>query len=51
MRNERGRAIGVRVEDLPLGEQVFLSPIPKYRLQAVVRRRSGTRYGFEFVSV
>jgi len=36
---------------LRVGEKVDLSPVATYRLSAIVRRRTGSMYGFEFVEL
>src|SRR5690242_13099278 len=36
---------------LLVGEKVDLSPVATYRVSAIVRRRTGFMYGFEFVEL
>ena len=36
---------------LRVGEKVDLSPVAKYRVSAIVRRRTGSMYGFEFINL
>lgn len=36
---------------LLVGEHVELSPVMGFRLQAIVRRKNGAMYGFEFVNL
>jgi hypothetical protein len=36
---------------LRVGEKVDLSPVAKYRVSAIVRRKTGSMYGFEFVEL
>ncbi|HEY1470904.1 MAG TPA: PilZ domain-containing protein [Candidatus Acidoferrum sp.] len=37
--------------DLHVGEKVDLSPVATYRVSAIVRRKTGSMYGFEFVEL
>jgi hypothetical protein len=37
--------------DLPVGDEVDLSPVAPYRVSAIVRRKTGSMYGFEFVEL
>jgi c-di-GMP-binding flagellar brake protein YcgR len=37
--------------DLTVGERVKLSPVMEKRLEAIVRRKQGAMYGFEFVEL
>lgn len=39
------------ISDLRLGEKVDLSPVATYRVSAIVRRKTGSMYGFEFVEL
>jgi PilZ domain len=36
---------------LHVGDKVDLSPVAGYRVSAIVRRRTGSMYGFEFVEL
>jgi PilZ domain len=36
---------------LRVGQKLDLSPVAKYRVSAIVRRRTGSMYGFEFVDL
>jgi PilZ domain len=36
---------------LRVGEKVDLSSVAKYRVSAIVRRRTGSMYGFEFINL
>ena len=37
--------------DVTVGEKVKLSPVVEKRLEAIVRRKQGAMYGFEFVEL
>jgi len=37
--------------DLQVGEKVNLSPVADKRVEAIVRRRKGAMYGFEFLGI
>ena len=37
--------------DLRVGDKVDLSPVATYRVSAIVRRKTGSIYGFEFVEL
>jgi hypothetical protein len=37
--------------ELKIGEKVSLSPVADKRVEAVVRRKQGAMYGFEFIGI
>lgn len=39
------------INPLNVGDKVDLSPVAGYRVRAIVRRRTGSMYGFEFVEL
>jgi hypothetical protein len=39
------------INHLHVGDKVDLSPVAGYRVHAIVRRRTGSMYGFEFAAL
>jgi len=37
--------------DLYVGDEVYLSPVATCRVSAIVRRKTGSMYGFQFVEL